>query len=352
MTDKLIRIIDYIKDNNLDGVLITSMPNAFYMAGFTGDNVLLFISSDKQLLITDSRYTLQAAEQSPEYQLITAKGSLIGELKDMNLKKLGFEGDAVSCNQLVDFRRSLESCEFCDISEVLREIRLVKAEEELDKIRKAAHIADRAFSHILSFAKIGMTEKEIALEIEFFMRKNGAEGVSFDTIVAAAEHGAMPHAEPGDRAIKNGDCVVMDFGCKYQGYCSDMTRTIFFGEPDEKQLVVYNAVLEAQKIALSNIRVGVSAKSVDQSARDSLKKTDMDKYFTHSLGHGVGVEVHEGPRLSPYSNAVLKSGMVVTVEPGVYIDGFVGVRIEDLVIVNENGCENVTKSSKDIIIMQ
>ena len=351
MKDRLSKIIDYTKEQNLDGVLLTSMPNVFYVSGFTGDNVVLFISADKQILITDSRYTLQAREQSPHFQVITAKGSLVGELADFNLKNLGFEADSVTCAQLDSFKNSIKDCSFKDCSGFLKEIRTVKTEEEIALIRKAAQIADSAFKHICTIAKVGMTENDIALELEFFMRKNGAEGVSFPTIVAAGDHGAMPHAEPGDRVIKDGDCVVMDFGCKYKGYCSDMTRTVFFGRAEEEQVKVYNAVLSAQKAALAQIKAGVCENIPDKAARDALEKEGLEKYFTHSLGHGVGVQIHEDPRMAPKCTGVLKENMLVTVEPGVYIDGFVGVRIEDLVVVTPDGYENLTHSEKDVIIL-
>jgi len=351
MTNKLSKIINYTKEHNLDGVLLTSMPNVFYVSGFTGDNVILFISPEKALLITDSRYTLQAEEQSPDFQVVTAKGSLVKELKDLKLKKLGFEADRVTCAQLDAFKKTLEGCEFEDASAFMNEIRIIKAAEEIDLIRIAAQIADDAFAHIIKFAKVGMTEREIALELEFFMRKNGAESVSFDTIVAAGDHGAMPHAEPSDRVIKDGDCVVMDFGCKYKGYCSDMTRTVFFGKADERQLEVYNSVLNAQKAALAQIKAGVCENAPDKAAREELAKSNLDKYFTHSLGHGVGVEIHEDPRMAPKCTGALKENMLVTVEPGVYIDGFMGVRIEDLVVVTADGYENLTKSEKDVIIL-
>jgi len=351
MTNKLSKIINYIKERNLDGVLLTSMPNIFYVSGFTGDNGLLFISEERQLLVTDSRYTLQAMEQSPDFQVITAKASLVKELEGLNIKKLGFEADCVTCFQLDRFKEALEGCSFEDCSSAMREIRVVKTKQEIAFIRKAAQIADDAFSHILTFARVGMTEKEIALELEFFMRKNGAEKVSFDTIVAAGDHGAMPHAEPSERVIKAGDVVVMDFGCKYKGYASDMTRTVFFGSADERQLEVYNSVLRAQKVALAKIKAGIDENVPDQAARDELAKNNLDKYFTHSLGHGVGVEIHENPRMAPKCTGVLKENMLVTVEPGVYIDGFMGVRIEDLVVVTAKGCENLTKSEKDVIIL-
>ena len=351
MTNKLLKITDYINEHNLDGVLLTSMPNVFYMSGFTGDNVILFISPEKALLITDSRYTLQAQEQSPDFQVITAKGSLTKELKDLSLNKVGFEAESVTCSQLEGFKKELDGCDFQDVSAFMRKMRTVKTKEEIDLIRTAAKIADDAFTHILNFAKVGMTEKEIALELEFFMRKAGAEGVSFATIVATGDHGAMPHAEPSDRVIKEGDAVVMDFGCKYKGYCSDMTRTVFFGKADERQLEVYSSVLNAQKAALAQIKAGVCENIPDKAARDELAKNDLDKYFTHSLGHGVGVEIHEDPRMAPKCTGQLKENMLVTVEPGVYIDGFMGVRIEDLVVVTADGYENLTKSEKDVIII-
>ncbi len=347
--NKIDKLKNYISNNNLDGILITSMPNAFYLSGFTGDNVILLVTNNENLLITDSRYTLQAMEQSPDFKVITAKGGLIKEIS--GYKKLGFEAETVTCKQLDGFKKHLDRCDFVDCSAFLREIRIVKTPDEIENIRIAARIADDAFSHILSYAKVGMTEKDIALELEFFMRKNGGEAVSFDTIVAAGDHGAMPHAEPGDRVIKQGDCVVMDFGCKYKGYCSDMTRTIFFGQPSDEMLRIYNSVLKAQLSAINVIKAGVDESYPDSVARDMLKEEGLEEYFTHSLGHGVGVEIHEDPRMAPKCDGILKENMLVTVEPGVYIENFIGVRIEDLVVVTCDGCENLTKSEKEVIII-
>ncbi len=347
--NKIDKLKNYIFNNNLDGILVTSMPNVFYLSGFTGDNVILFISKDQSLLITDSRYTLQAMEQSPDFKVITAKGTLVKEIN--GYKRLGFEAEAVTCKQLDGFKNHLDGCEFVDCSAFLREIRIVKAPYEIDCIRKAARIADAAFNHILSYARVGMTEQDIALELEFFMRKNGAEGVSFDVIVAAGDHGAMPHAEPSNRIIKRGDPVVMDFGCRYKGYCSDMTRTVFFGQPSDEMLRIYNSVLKAQRAAIAAIKAGVAENVPDTAAREALKEEGLEEYFTHSLGHGVGVEIHEDPRMAPKCEGILKENMLVTVEPGVYIKDFMGVRIEDLVVVTCNGCENLTKSEKEPIII-
>lgn len=351
MNGAIEKIKSYVSSQGLDGVILTSMPNVFYVSGFTGDNVILFISQQKSLLITDSRYTIQAGEQSPDFEIITARGSLVGELRGLPLKKLGYEADKVSCSLFNFYKKVLAGCEFEDCSALMKKLRIIKNSSEIQCIRTAAEIADDAFSHILNFAKTGMTEKDIALELEFYMRKSGAEDVSFSTIVAASERGAMPHAEPGSRIIKNGDAVVMDFGCKYKGYCSDMTRTVFFGNADSEQLRVYNSVLKAQLAALDAIRAGVAENYPDKAARTALAQDGLDKFFTHSLGHGVGVEIHEEPAMAPRRCGILESGMLVTVEPGVYLDNFMGVRIEDLVVVTDSGCDNLTKSQKDVIIL-
>jgi len=226
---------------------------------------------------------------------------------------------------------------------------MIKASWEIERISKAEAIGDMAFSHILGYIKEGVSERDIAAELEYFMKKQGAEKTSFDTIVISGKKTSMPHGTPDDKKIENGDFVTLDFGCVYEGYCSDMTRTVAVGKADERQKEIYNIVLEAQLTGLNAIKSGVVCKNADEMARNVIEKAGYGKYFGHSLGHGVGLMIHELPNLSPKSEMMLEDNMVVSCEPGIYIPDFGGVRIEDLVVVSGEKCTILSKSQKNLI---
>jgi len=228
-------------------------------------------------------------------------------------------------------------------------LRQIKSEEELEYLEKAEAIGDLAFEKILTILKPGMTELEVAAELEYQMKKAGAENFSFSTIVASGLNSSMPHAIPGEKKLEEGDFVTMDFGCTYKGYCSDMTRTVVLGKASEKQKEIYNTVLKAQLAALDAIKAGVTGKSVDKVARDIITEAGYGECFGHGLGHSVGLFIHEEPRLSPAGETVLEENMIETVEPGIYVPGFGGVRIEDMVAVTKDGCKNFTHSPKELI---
>ena len=233
----------------------------------------------------------------------------------------------------------------------LDSLRIIKTQNEINKIKKAEQIGVNAFNHILDYIKTGVTEKDIASEIEYFMKKSGAEKTSFDTIVLSGKRTALPHGMPSGKKIKNGEFVLMDFGCVYDGYCSDMTRTVCLGKPDSDSKKIYNIVKEAQNNALQNIKEGVLASDADTFARDVIKSYGYSDYFGNSLGHGVGLKIHEKPSVSPSSETVLKENMVISCEPGIYIYDKVGVRIEDLIVVKQNGIENLTNITNELIIL-
>lgn len=339
-----------LKEKNLDAIIITSPENLYYFSGFTGGEGLIVFSSEKKCVIVDGRYTIQAKEQAKDFEVIEYSVMPYKIVSDMGFKNIGFEDKTISYNAYRNMCDAIDG-HFEGVSDSLNEFRKIKTEEECNNIRRAEKIGDMAFEHILPFVKPGVTEREIALELEFFMKKQGASALSFDTIVAVGARSALPHANLTDAKVETGKVVLLDYGCVYNGYCSDMTRTVAVGSVDDKTKNIYDIVLRAQVSAINAIKPGVSNKDVDKIARDIINESGYGKTFTHSLGHGVGLEIHEQPNLSPRSVDILKKGNIVSVEPGIYIEGFCGIRIEDLVLVTDDGCENFTHSPKDLIIL-
>lgn len=333
-----------------DGVLLIDSPNLRYYTGFTGGTGIAVLTRARRALLVDGRYTVQARQQT-DFEVIEYAKSPYELLKGFGMRKVGFEDDTVTYKQYNLIRSALPEAELTGVSGVLGRMRQVKRAEEQDAIRTAERIGDLAFSHILRFIKPGVTESAIALELEYFMKKNGASGLSFHTIVAAGARAALPHADVTDRPVQSGELVLMDFGCVYHGYCSDMTRTVAVGQVSDEIRAVYDTVLRAQKAALAAVKAGVPCREVDAAARDIIRAADCGGQFNHALGHGVGLEIHEEPRLSPASEQTLQAGHIVTVEPGIYIEDVCGVRIEDLVLVTADGCENFTQSQKELIIL-
>lgn len=352
---RLKKLQEGLIERGLDAVLITNDINRAYISGFVGTAGYGVVTRDNASLVTDSRYTQQAKEQAFLFKVSQFEGKPYKELnnilKEQGIVKLGFEDDTVTYDQYTQFQKELEVKELFPVQDLLTGIRKIKDETEIAKMKKAASIADKAFSHILSFIKPGMTEQEVALELEFFMKRQGASALSFDTIIVSGTRSSLPHGKPTDKIINAGELVTMDFGCIYEGYCSDMTRTIGIGFLNKEQEKIYRIVLESQMAALDTLKAGIIGKDVDSVARKIIDKYGYGKYFGHGLGHGVGCEIHEDPRLSPLGEEVLKPGMVVTVEPGIYIEDLGGVRIEDMIVVRENGIENLTSSPKDLIII-
>ncbi len=342
-------------EEKLDGLLVADGYNLRYLSGFRGGCGYLFLTKERKALLTDSRYTTQAKEEAEGFEILEVSGDKPYEawLKELfeqeGVSCLGFEDKFMIYYQVERLREATGKREWRALGEKLNELRIIKTPEELACIQKAEAIGDEAFSYILGEIKPGVTEIEIAVLLESFMRRRGAEGVSFDTIVASGLHSAMPHAIPSQKMIEQGDFVTMDFGCVYEGYCSDMTRTVVVGKANEKQKKLYELVLEAQRKALDTIRGGLSGKEVDEAARAHIRGAGYGAYFGHGLGHSLGLYIHEEPRLSPKEERKLEPGMVMTVEPGVYLPGFGGVRIEDLVEIKEDGYENYTHSEKRLI---
>lgn len=341
-TDKL---YDVLKEKDIDAILVTDRKNVLYFSGFSGSNGYLVVTKTQKVLVTDSRYTVQAKQQCP--------GFVICDLRDFDITgiipenaKIGFENKTISYSEYVSFSQKIKNLVPVDFE--LTVIRAIKDKEEIKNISYAANIADMGFSHMIDFIKEGMTEYEVAFELEMYMRKQGATSLSFESIIASGENGAMPHARPGKRKLISGDLVVMDFGCVYNGYASDMTRTVAIGDIQKEKLDVYNNVLKVQKECVKLATPGALCKNIHNYSFEKLDSLYKNCYG-HGLGHGVGLEVHELPNLNPKSEYVLAPGNVITVEPGVYIEGFCGVRIEDLVLITPNGNEILSKSTKELI---
>lgn len=346
MNRALAKLKSSMAEKGIDAVLVTNLKNVFYLSGFTGSSAYLVIDKDNNYIFTDFRYIQQANEQCEDFSVIDIKEIDKCDSICESYKSCGFEDVNISLSLFNKFRKKFKS--LYPIGQMIYDIRKIKTENEISLIKKAQEITDKAYSHILKFAKCGMTEMEIALELEFFMRKNGASAVSFDIICASGERGALPHACPTDKKLTEGELVVLDFGCVYDGYMSDMTRTFAVGDVSDEIKDVYDTVLKAQTEALKVIAPGKMCSDIHRVAEDVIN----EKYpgtFGHGLGHSVGIEIHEGPSFSPKCDEIICPGNVITVEPGIYIPHKVGVRIEDMVVITEDGYENITKSSKELI---
>lgn len=338
------------------GLLIQTQPNMRYCSGFTGEGALL-IADDIRLLLTDFRYTEQAQQQAPDFQVYEyTRGGYFVLLKRLceqcALDRLAYEERNVSVAEFDAIHAALPGIrEFLPVSQRLEDLRCIKSEDELAHMRSAGALTDLAFSHILPFIKPGACEIDIALELEFFLRKNGADGVSFPPIVASGENGSRPHALPSQRKFRCGDMITMDFGCVVNGYCSDMTRTVALGTLAQEAKNIYTVCLEAQERAACEIAVGLTGQQADSVARNWISRHGFRACFGHGLGHGVGLDIHEAPTLSPSSDTVLKAGMVVSVEPGIYVRSQYGVRIEDFGVIGNTGFEAFVHSPKEFITL-
>ena len=338
--------------SEVDGILITSPYNMRYLSGFSGGEGAVWISKEKKLLLTDSRYIESAQNEAKDFTVKEAGNAILKiceEIKTEGCKTVLVEDKYLTASLYLKLTDELKDITIIPGSDKLDILRSVKTEEELKIIEEAETICCRSFEKILDFIKPGISEKNIAAELEYYMRKMGGEKTAFDTIAISGAHTSLPHGTPTDKKIEKGDFITLDFGCIKNGYCSDMTRTVVVGKASDEQKKIYNTVLEAQKVGLDAIRAGVFAKDADYKAREVIENEGYGKFFRHSLGHGVGLLVHEYPNLSPKSEVKLEENMVVSCEPGIYIPGFGGVRIEDLVAVRKNGVKNFTSSPKNLI---
>jgi Xaa-Pro aminopeptidase len=348
---RLCKLRDILKGKNLDAAIIFKPENRRYMSGFTGTSGYALITMNKAFFLTDFRYVDQAKQQCKEYEIIkhTNERSIFSIINELNLNNLGFEENFITYHQYMEFSKELDHIELIPLDGAISSLRKIKYEEEIKYIKQAANIADEAFLHICNYMKPGIAEKNVALELETFMKKEGASSTSFDTIVASGIRSSLPHGVASDKLLEKGDFVTLDFGCIYNGYCSDMTRTIVLGKANEQQREIYHIVLKAQQEALAAIKPGITGIEADKIARDVITSCGYGEYFGHGLGHGVGLEIHEDPSLSPIGKEVLKEGMIVTDEPGIYIPDFGGVRIEDLLMITKSGNKVLSKSPKNLI---
>ena len=345
-------VVSGLAEHKLDALLVSMGPNLRYLSGFTGSNGLLLLSQAKSILFTDPRYTIQAAHES-SCQVHVSKGPLVMDIVAaigrQRLRRVGYEPAMMSCDafQALEARMPPKS-RLAPVQGWIEEMRTVKSPSEIERIRRSVVTNSQAFEQGVARAKSGMKEQDLAAELEYRMRRLGAEKPSFETIVAGGERSALPHAQPTAARFQSGDLIVVDMGALQEGYCSDMTRMLFLGTPGAKVKRMYKAVLEAQLAGIDAVRDGARAAAVDAAARKVLRGYGLDRAFVHSTGHGLGLEIHEPPRLGKRDKSRLKSGMTITIEPGVYLEGFGGIRIEDTVLVTDKGCEILTPTSKDL----
>lgn len=352
---KLEQLRGSLQEKQLDAILITSPINRRYITNFTGTAGVALVTQSDAVFITDFRYTEQATEQIKDFTIVEHKNPIHKEvfqqLKDLNVEKLGFEQNHVTYAEYTLYKETFKDIQLHAVSNIIENLRLIKSEEEIKVVEKAAEIADQAFEHIKSYIKEGVKEIDVANELEFYMRKLGATSSSFDIIVASGERSALPHGVASEKVIQAGELVTMDYGALYNGYCSDITRTVAVGEISEQLQEIYDIVLTAQKIGVEKIKPGMTGKEADALTRDYITDRGYGEYFGHSTGHGLGMEVHEGPGLSHRSDVKLQPGMIVTVEPGIYIPDVGGCRIEDDIVITEDGNRRLTKSDKELIVL-
>jgi len=337
------------ENKEIEGFLITNLKNFYYLSGFDGEGFAL-ITHKNNYLFTDSRYTEQAEKKSPDFKIITdepkKKNARILALKKIieknKIKKIAFESSNLSYTDFKKYSESFESIEFLPTENIIEQIRMIKDREEIIKMKKAAQIATESLKDVFEMIEPGVRELDIASELAYTMRKKGAQKEAFDIIVVSGERSSLVHGKPSEKKIAEGELIIIDMGANYQNYNSDITRTIIMGKENQKQKEIFSIVFEAQQAALDFLKPGVKCKEVDSVARDIIVKKGYGEYFGHGLGHGVGLDIHELPRVSFSDDTVLLPGMVVTIEPGIYLPEFGGVRIEDSVLITEEGYEILT----------
>lgn len=343
-----------LEEEELYALLVTQAENRRYLTGFTGSAGTVLVTGQETLLATDFRYYEQVQEQAPHVDLVRVEDStpsaLAPHIDELDIHRLGFESHDMTVRGYERWQEALSGVEWEPTADVVEGLRMTKDAEEIGLIEEAVRIADEAMEHILDWIHPGLTEREVAWELEVCMRTHGAEALSFPTIVASGPNSAMPHATTTERVIGRGEPIVIDMGARYEGYCSDMTRSFCVGQASEEYLKVWNTVLEAQQAAEAGIRPGMSGVEADALARDIIDEAGYGENFGHGLGHGVGLAIHEGPRVSHTSEDMLREGAAVTVEPGIYIAEWGGVRIEDTVVLTDKGCRVLTQTSKEPVI--
>lgn len=352
MNERLIAIRKICGQNSFDAFMVSNDVNRRYLSGFDGSAGTLLISQEKAYLVTDFRYIEQATAQAEGFE-VKKRGddlhqSMAQLFAECGWSKIAFESKQVSYAEYIEMKEEL-GVELIPLDGAVEKLRMIKNKRELEILRSGAQELDRAFRYICTKLRPGVTEKEIDLELEFYLRRNGAEAAAFRFIVASGERGALPHGTATTKKLAHGELVTIDFGAVYDGYATDMTRTVAIGSTVQRQREIYGIVEEARSAAAAFVKPGIKANEADQVARDIIEKAGYGAYFGHGLGHGVGLETHEQPTLNPRSTTLLEPGMVITVEPGIYIPGWGGVRIEDMVLVTAEGAELLTRSPRELI---
>lgn len=360
MSDRLTALRDLVKKEglNYEAVFITRSENRAYLSGFTGSFGYLLITASEALIFTDGRYVEQATQQAPGWKVIRLtrpfEQSVIPEIKRLGLASIGFEADHLSYSDYSFWTEKIKETQWLPGPNLTAKLRQRKDPVEVDALRQAVDIAAKAFDNLLGILKPGMTERQAAAELEYGMRKFGADAIAFDTIVASGVRGALPHGRATDKIIEAGELVTFDFGSRVEGYNSDITRTVFVGggkQPSQRQRQIYELVLESQLAGIAAVRPGVAASEVDKVSRAVFEKAGLAEYYLHSTGHNLGREVHETPFLMPNDNTLLEAGMILTVEPGLYISDWGGVRIEDDLLVTVGGAEVLPRIAKELILL-
>jgi Xaa-Pro aminopeptidase len=352
--NRISRVSTIISKIGTDGLIFFDIKNIRYLTGFSGSEGTLIIDKEKITLLVDGRYINQAKSETAGVEIVEYSDKIDGIVtlvKKRGLRKVGFESTAVDVHTFVQIRNRLEPVDLLPVTQEIRLLRARKEESEILLVKKAAALASSAVLSMLGDIKPGTAEKDLALEIDYKIRQLGASNTSFDTIVASGANSALPHAKPTIKTLAKGDAIVIDYGAVIEGYKSDETCTFFLGPVDENQKNVYSIVKMAHDLAIDAIKAGIPCREIDRVARDYISKYDKGHFFTHATGHGVGLDVHESPRLSSKSDEILEAGMLITVEPGVYIPDTWGIRIEDTVLVKENGCEIITEASKELTVL-
>jgi Xaa-Pro aminopeptidase len=351
-TDRLARLRSHVASAGVDGVALAKAANRQYVTGFTGSAGIAVIAPSRASLVVDFRYVEQAAAQAPDFAVVRATGPLIAAvgdtIKEMGLRRVGVEADTMPVGTYTKLAAAVAPTEVVALDGIDR-VRWVKSADEIAAIRQAIRLADAAFAAVLPLIRPGVSEREVAVSLEEQLRRRGAQKIAFDTIVASGPRSALPHGVATDRVIGAGEFVTVDFGGIVDGYCSDCTRTVVTAPASDRQRELYALVLRAQRAALDGLRAAMTGRDGDRLARSVVEAAGYGDMFGHGLGHGLGLAVHEGPTLSPREEAVLPAGAVVTVEPGVYIEGWGGVRIEDVVVLTAGGCENLSGLDKTLI---
>ncbi|WP_442596542.1 M24 family metallopeptidase [Neobacillus sp. D3-1R] len=344
-----------MQETGVDAVFVSSVENRYYFSNFRGSAGALFITENHAILLTDFRYVDQAKKEASLFEVINHNRELFSYVKRLvethHVQTLGIEYESLPVEEFLAVKEAVPSVSLEKVDHLYYDIRMIKDEQEIEYLRQGVSYCDQAFEHILSFIRPGMTEMEVGLELEFFMRKAGAEGIKANHVIASGERSSLPHGQATDRVIQVGDFVKMDIGARVKGYYSDFTRTVVVGEPSEKQLEIYNIVKKAQLAALKEIGPGKVCSELDEVARSIIRDAGYGDNFGHSLGHSIGLAVHEKPAMRYGDQTVLQPGMVITVEPGIYIPGFGGVRIEDFVVITENGYRNLTTATKELQVL-